>query len=437
RGAGHRAGGSAHVSWLLPSAFAIAGVAALVATALHFIARSRPVAESLPTARFVPHRPVRARARSIALSDILLLVVRIAAILALGAAVAGPVFAGARGRVRRIVALDRSRDVGDMREARDSARAVLRAGDVLIAFDSVAAAPRGSDALDSVTSIDAVGSLSAALAAAVRAAARLSSDADSMELVLVSPIGTEEIDDATSRIRAEWPGRIRVVPVPAAPGNARTARVESTAGTNDVVIAGLSLMGVVHSVGDVRIARGRLTASDSVWASDTGHVLVHWPANDSAAGWQPRPAIDAIGGVTSASGTLVGRFPRAWTLHGNAIVRWADGEAAAVEHAVGAGCIRDVGIVLDPVSDLTLRAPFRRFVARLLEPCGGTRRSGRADSALIASLVGGTRFAALAPAAMLRDRASQSSSWAPWLLVLGAALLLAEMAARKMEKRPA
>src|SRR5512142_3163682 len=110
RGAGHR--GSAHVSWLLPSALAIAGVSALVATALHFIARSRPLAESLPTARFVPHRPVRARARSIALSDVLLLVVRTAAVLALGAAVAGPVFAGARGRVRRIVALDRSRDVG-------------------------------------------------------------------------------------------------------------------------------------------------------------------------------------------------------------------------------------------------------------------------------------------------------------------------------------
>ncbi|HEX8944902.1 MAG TPA: hypothetical protein VF785_17310 [Gemmatimonadaceae bacterium] len=424
------------MTWLLPSALAIAGVSALVATALHFIARSRPLAESLPTARFVPHRPVRARARSIALSDVLLLVVRTAAVLALGAAVAGPVFAGARGRVRRIVALDRSRDVGDMREARDSARAVLHAGDVLIAFDSVAA-PRGSDALDSVTSIDAVGSLSAGFAAAMRAAARLSSDADSMELVLVSPIGAEEIDEATSRIRAEWPGRIHVVPVRAAPGNARTARVESAAGANDVVIAGLSLMGVVHSVGDVRIARGRLTASDSVWARDTGHVLVHWPANDSAAGWQPRPAIDAIGGVTSASGTLVGRFPRAWALHGNAIVRWADGEAAAVEHAVGGGCIRDVGIVLDPVSDLTLRAPFRRFVARLLEPCGGTRRSGRADSALIASLVGGARFAALVPAAMLRDRASQSSSWSPWLLVLGAALLLTEMAARKMEKRPA
>jgi hypothetical protein len=425
------------VSWLVPSALVIAGVAALAATALHFIARSRPVAESLPTARFVPHRPVRARARSIALSDVPLLVVRTAAILALGAAVAGPMFAAARGRVRRIVALDRSRDVGDVREARDSARALLRAGDVLIAFDSVAAAPRGSDALDSVTAIDAVGSLSAALAASVRAAARLSSDADSMELVLVSPIGAEEIDDATSRIRAEWPGRIRIVPVRGARGNARTARVESAASANDVVMAGLSLMGVVHSVGDVRVARGRLTASDSVWARDTGHVIVHWPANDSAAGWQPRPSIDAIGGVASASGTLVGRFPRAWALRGNAIARWADGEAAAVEHTVGGGCIRDVGIVLDPVSDLTLRAPFRGFVGRLLEPCGGTRRSDRADSGVVTSLVGGARFAALAPATVLRERASQSSSWAPWLLSLGAVLLLTEMAARRMEKRQA
>src|SRR5262245_33099118 len=61
------------MSWLLPSALGIAAVAALAAVALHFIARSRPVAEPLPTARFIPNRPIHARTRSFALTDLLLL----------------------------------------------------------------------------------------------------------------------------------------------------------------------------------------------------------------------------------------------------------------------------------------------------------------------------------------------------------------------------
>jgi len=424
------------MSWLLPSALAVAGLASLAAIALHFIARSRPLAESLPTARFVPRRPVRARARSIALSDVPLLLVRIAAVFALGAAVAAPVFAAARGRVRRIIAVDRSRDVGDLREARDSVRALFRDGDVLVAFDSVAARLSGAAALDSMTTVDAPGSLSAGLAASLRAATGLSSQADSIELVVVSPLSVEEIDHATTSIRAEWPGRIRLVPLRAAATNERAVRVESAEGQNDVVIAGLGLMGVPHAVGDVRVVRGRLTATDTTWASD-GHVAVHWPANDSVANWQPRPTIDAIGGVTSSSGTLIGRFPRLWALRGHAVARWADGEPAAVEYAVGRGCIRDVAIVFDPASDITLRAPFRQFAARLLEPCGENRRTLRADSALVGSIAGGSRFTRLAPASALRDRMSESSAWTPWLLALGAALLVVEMAIRRLDRRPA
>jgi len=73
------------VSWLLPSALAIGGVAAAIVLALHFIARSRPLAEPLPTARFIPQRPIHARTRSIALTDVLLMIVRVAALLALAA----------------------------------------------------------------------------------------------------------------------------------------------------------------------------------------------------------------------------------------------------------------------------------------------------------------------------------------------------------------
>jgi len=419
------------MSWLLPSAFIVAGVAALAAIALHFIARSRPIAESLPTARFVPQRPVRARARSIALSDVLLLLVRIAAVLALGAAIAAPVFAAARGRVTRIVVVDRSRDVADPREARDSARSLHRDGDVLVAFDSAAVR---ATALDTTT-VDAPGSLSAALAMAVRVGAQISPRTDSIELDIVSPFSVDEIDHATLRIRAAWPGRLRVVPLRASPTNARPPRVESAANRNDVVIAGLSLTGALQASGDIRVVRGRLSSADSAWARDSEHVLVHWPASDTVADWQPRPAIDAIGGVTSSTGTLIGRFPRLWTLSGHTIARWVDGNAAAVERPMGRGCIRDVGIVFDPSSDITLRAPFRNFVQRLLEPCGGVRRTERVDSTFLASIAGGQTMPRLAPAAALRDRTNESSTWTPWLLGLGALLLLIEVVVRRMDRR--
>jgi len=170
------------MSWLLPSALAIAGVAMLAAIALHFIARSRPLAEALPTARFVPHRPVHARARSIALSDVVLLLVRIATVLALGAAVAGPVFAVAHGRVARVIVVDRSRDVADLGEARDSVRRLRRDGDVLVAFDSVAMRLPSAFALDSLTNSEVRGSLSAALGMSLRVAAELSRRGDSLEL---------------------------------------------------------------------------------------------------------------------------------------------------------------------------------------------------------------------------------------------------------------
>jgi hypothetical protein len=420
------------VSWLLPSALAIAGVAALAAVALHFIARSRPLAESLPTARFIAQRPVRARARSIALSDVLLLLVRLAAVLALGAAVAAPVLAAARGRVHRIVVVDRSRDVADPREARDRARAFVREGDVLVAFDSLATQLTGVAALDSTTTVAAPGSLSAALALAVRSATRIAAQSDSIELVVVSPVVREEIDAATSRLRAQWPGGIRVVRLRAAAEDERAARVESINGQDDLVIAGLSLMGVMRPSGEVRIVRGRLTPDDSAWARNAGRVLLHWPASEGGADWQVRPTIDAIGGVTSSSGTLIGRLPRVWKLEGDAIARWADGEPAAVEHVVGRGCIRDVGILLDPASDITLREPFRQFVARLLEPCGGRRRTRPAESTFMASMTGGS---SRAPSIGLREGTSESSSWTPWLLAVAALLLLIELVVRRRDRR--
>ena len=417
------------MSWLLPSALGVAAAAAIVVVALHFIARSKPVAESLPTARFVPVRPVHARTRSIALTDILLLLARIAAVLALGVAIAGPMVSR-RGRVSRIIIVDRSRAVANFSEARDSARRIASANDLVVTFDSAARVGNLS-ALDSLRTTNAQGSLSAAIAAATRAAVRASTDADSLELVLVSPLVREEIDEATSKLRAAWPGRIRLVPVAAVASPSSRPRVEIRTDANDAVAASLSLMGVVAPRGSVRLVRTTPTHDDSLWASGEGHVLVHWPARDNVAGWTRRASIDAIGAVSANGATVVARFPRLWVVEGDAIARWSDGEAAAAERAVGGGCIRDVGILMDEASDLALRAPFRRFAAELIGPCGGALATGPVDSATRAWLAGGTSLAA---ATDVRDRTIESSPWTPWLLALAAVLLIGELALRRSQR---
>jgi hypothetical protein len=413
------------MTWLVPSALAIAGVAALVTVALHFIARSRPVAEPLPTARFIPERAIHARTRSLALTDLLLLLLRVAALTLLGAAVAGPMFSRG-GRVERIIIADLSRSVGDVAAVRDSVRAYQRSGDQLITFDSAAARPGASVRVDSITASNARGSLSAALAAASRTAVRTAAQADSFEVVLVSPLAEEELDAATQRIRAAWPGRIRVVPVRAAPAAPAVLAVEVRASSTDAVAAGLSLIAPNASSPTVRVVRGRTTPEDSAWARL--HTLVHWPSSDSAADWPHRAAIDAVGAVTANGATVVARFPRLWSLPGRAVARWVDGEPAAVEHAVGDGCIRDVAVLIDDASDVALRAPFRRFALDLLAPCGGRRLTQPLGSALVASLAGN---GGLASAASLRDPAHESSRWTPWLLAAAALLLMAELAIRR------
>ncbi|MEP6495707.1 MAG: BatA domain-containing protein [bacterium] len=415
------------MTWLLPSALGIAAAAAIVAVVLHFIARSRPVAEPLPTARFIPERPVHARARAIALTDVPLLLLRVAALMAIGLAVAGPIV-GSRGRVARVVLADRSRSVANPSDVRDSARVYLGSRDQLIVFDSAARRASGAGALDSLSTGSARGSLSAALAAAIASAATGLAQADSIEVVFVSPFAAEELDDATMKIRDTWPGHIRVVSVRASSASPPPARVEVSAATNDAVDAGLSLLGVKGQDASIRVVRGRMTAADTAWVRDGQRVLVHWPAGPTDAEWMPRGEIDAIGAVTADGATLVARFPRAWVLQGNTIARWADGEPAAVEHAVGSGCIRDVGILIDQASDVTLRAPFRHFVQGLLAPCGGARNVAPMNPAAVQRLSGKD---GLAPASALRDSSSVASRWTPWLLALGAALLVAELALRR------
>jgi hypothetical protein len=425
------------MSWVAASALGIAAIAAAVAVALHFIARSRPRPEPLPTARFVPLRTARARARAIALSDVALLALRVAAIAALGLGVAGPIAAHGRGRTARVILVDRSRAVLDVAAAAREARSVARAGDVVIAFDSAAAPLASISSLDSLDSLDlfargdARGSLSGAYAAATRVAATTRFDADSIELVVISPFAAEEVDSATDSIRATWRGVGRAVVVQHTASTGSTG-LPSLSDHDDAVDAGLALAGPVAGGADVRVVRGRLPAADSAWVRDSGGVLLHWPANDSSAIWPKRAEIDAVGAVASRTGVVVGRFPRLWAQApppGTRVVaHWVDGEPAAVEHALGRGCIRDVSILIDPSSDLTLREPFRRFAAALTAPCGGVRLVDYSAHARAAAVGNSSRVAAVGA---LQGTAAAWSPISPWFLALGALLLGVELAARR------
>jgi hypothetical protein len=421
------------MTWLWPPALVIAGMSAAAVAALHLIARSRRRAEPFPTARFVPSRQLSDRARAIAWTDVPLLVLRMLAIIAIGAAVAAPV-ASRPGVVERIVLADRSRAVASTSELRDSLRALVRGEDLLIPFDSVALVRADRTSIDSISTTDARGSLSAGLAAAIRAAVVAAARADSMELVIVSPLAREEFDEATSRLRHAWPGRVRVVMLRSSASESAPAQIDVRAQPNDAVAAALSLTPERWLRGTVRILRGRIGSADSSWARLAGHVLVVWPASDTAADWARRVAIDAIGAVTASTATLVARFPRPWILNGKAVARWADGEPAAVERSTGGGCIREVGILVDASSDLALRAPFRRFVEQLLAPCGGTRAPTPASATDISALAG---HGVLASAASFRGSDVERSPATPWLLALGAAMLVAELALRRPRSRGA
>ena len=178
------------------------------------------------------------------------------------------------------------------------------------------------------------------------------------------------------------------MPVRAANASIPATRVEVSATPNDAVDAGLALLGVKSTPGLVRVVRQRLTPADSMGAQRRTISSYTGLPGASDADRAPRQTIDAIGGVTSATATLVARFPRVWVLQqGTAIARWADGEPAAVEHEVG-GCIRDVSVLIDEASDVTLRVPFQRFVQGLLVPCGGARVTQRVSTAMVATVAG-------------------------------------------------
>ncbi len=110
------------------------------------------------------------------------------------------------------------------------------------------------------------------------------------------------------------------------------------------------------------------------------------------------------------------------------MARFADGSPAIVEHPYGDGCIRDVGFDFPQAGDVPLRESARRLIGAVAAPCANNERRDALDAARMDSLRGAGPM--LATSALTRAAQEQSRA-TPWLLLVGALLLMAEVGVRQ------
>ena len=388
------------MTFLAPLWFAAGVAASAVLVLAHFFARHRPRPAALPTARFVPVAIARAPSPATRPSDLLLLALRVLVLLAAGAALARPVLSPPRRSLARVIIVDTT-GARSVAAARDSAADIMQGGDSTL-----------------------VGAgLSPLLVQAVRAAAAIRDRADSLELVIVSPLTSASFDAATDSIRRVWPGRARLTRLPAAPSSV-ARRITVAGGADDPVRAPVALLGP-RTGAETRIERGTPSAADSALAR-SGGVLVIWPEQPQTR-W-PSGRADTIGGLMAGGAVVVAPFTRGALLpnEGRAVAHWIDGEVAARETALGPGCVRNVAIALPAAGDLVLRHSLREVVDALTGPCEGAIDLAPAADERIAALAG---TGGLAPSSRFSvgERRSAASAW---LLGIAALLLLIETAVR-------
>ena len=426
------------MTFLAPWAFAFGVMGALGVVAFHLVARTRPAAYLLPTARFIPdQRSLVSRVASRP-RDLLLLLLRVLLLLVASAAFARPVLTPSRGTVGHVVLVDRSRAVASLADEVAKARALVPSGarSVVIAFDStpkvVVLANGGSAGMTN----GVTGSLTAALVAARRASAELAESVDSVALHIVSPVAKSELDAGTSLARAEWPGAIDVqrsaLRVDSSSANWRMSRAipladplgpafavsRPASASERAVNASASERAV--SRGTSQLVRGPISTADTTFARNGG-TIVRWDTTGAG-----RLAAEGLAVGDDVIVAMLGRVRGLPT--GRVVARWADATPAAVEVALGTGCVRTVGVVIPPAGDLALHPAFQRIARGLLAPCGLSSVESAADSAAVSALAGVVTHAA--SARELRSSIDHPSPIARWLLLAALVLAVVELALR-------
>lgn len=364
------------IGFAVPWVFGAALAAALAITALHFLSVRQPRVMMLPTARFVPERDARAVARQAKPSDVPLLLLRVIALLAAGAALAGA-RCGERGtRTASIVVIDAA-------QRADSAALVSRVVDAAGTGDAAATAPPTVLWVNGVSNDPGV-----AIAAAIRESARQAQANTALAQLSLTVVLPETVRSRSGwdAWRGQWPARIRLVhasdatppdsgaSVRTAFGSVRVIRASMPRGLDVVEAAFVSrgetgAGGPVAEAADVVVHRGRTDEAD------TARVSVRWPVDGVPTGWRAAPAMDSVGAVTARGMALVAPWvrtalPPVLSDSVRAIAWWSDGVAAAVERPRGTSCVREVAIAVDGGSDLLLSPAADGLLRALRGPCG-------------------------------------------------------------------
>jgi hypothetical protein len=181
------------------------------------------------------------------------------------------------------------------------------------------------------------------------------------------------------------------------------------------------------------VIRGAASAADSAWATQGRRTLVRWPADGAPPGWVQRERVDTAGAVSAGEAAVVFPLERRWRLSTEArptrvMARWVDGEPAAVEYTVGAGCIRDVAVPVPTHGDLMLRPSFGRLVSALGEPCRATA-TGVGVSEHEGMLLAGS--GPLAARESIAQPERVATPLVPWLLAAALIVALLELLVRR------
>ncbi|HUR91636.1 MAG TPA: hypothetical protein VMY38_03075, partial [Gemmatimonadaceae bacterium] len=139
-------------------------------------------------------------------------------------------------------------------------------------------------------------------------------------------------------------------------------------------------------------------------------------------GFVARAQSESAAGLATRSHAMVAPFQRGWqhapALGSRAVAWWIDGDVAAAEVALGAGCVRSVAVPVSAAGDFVLRPDFHDVLSDMVQPCGGARGFAPMSGSSLAMLAGA---GPLAPSrAFAQPRATPSLTAA--LLLLGAIL---------------
>jgi hypothetical protein len=421
------------MTFLAPGWIGLAALVSLAAVAIHLIAWRLPRDVVLPTARFVPDEPARLAARTVRPSDLALLALRIAILMAGGLALARPMLKAPPQGSATVIAMERPANPRDLGALRDSVSSIQETDQVaFVVFDTTARVFQDRvGAMDDLSgsTVNADASLTVGLLAAIREAQRLGREHESVRVVLASTFLRGSFDEATTEVRRLWPDSIRVVRIPFTgqlPGPGTVEIPES--GVDDPVVAGLRLA-QAHGLlrGTSRLVRGVPTAADSAWLGD-GRALVVWPRLQG---------VERVDGVHAGDFTAIGHFigPSSATDSGRVVARWANGTPAAWELTVGTGCLRSVGFDVPDTGDAVITPAFQRLLSILMGPCGGSSIGGVAQDSAVAALAAPSPGSSRVPAPL--DESQGPNRLAALLMALATLLAIVELVIRRGRVRRA